>query len=137
MSSNNTQSLKNNTQSLKNDTQSLNQTFLGEEALFKGELRFTGTLCINGKFEGAISTSGNLIISESGDVEADIEAETVVCEGQVKGNIVASKKVELRSNGKVIGDVQSPSLNIEVGAKLDGRCNMTKTGNDNTASIRF
>ena len=127
MSSNNTQSL----------SQTLSQTFLGEEALFKGEISFQGTLCINGKFEGTISTNGNLIISKSGDVEADIEAETVVCEGQVKGNIVASKKVELRSNGKVIGDVQSPSLNIEVGAKLDGRCDMTKTGNDNTASIRF
>ncbi len=118
-----------------NNKESLDQTFLGEDALFKGELSFKGTLCIDGKFEGAISTSGNLVVSKSGTVEANIQAETVVCEGHIRGNIVASKKVELRSNGKVIGDVRSPVLNIEVGAKLDGRCDMSKKGNNNTAEV--
>ena len=101
------------------------KTFLGEDALFKGELSFQGTLCIDGKFEGHIITNGILIISKTGEIKANIEAETVICEGQVKGNIVASKKVELRRNSVVVGDVQSPSLNIEVGAKLDGKCDMS------------
>ena len=113
-----------------NNRESLDETFLGRDASFKGELSFGGTLCIDGKFEGQISTNGTLIISKTGEIEANIEAETVICEGQVKGNIVASKKVELRHNSKVVGNVQSPSLNIEVGAKLDGKCDMSRKKNN-------
>ena len=110
-----------------NNRESLDETFLGRDASFKGELSFGGTLCIDGKFEGQISTNGTLIISKTGEIKADIQAETVICEGLVKGNIVASKKVELRPNSNIIGNIQSPSLNIEVGAKLDGKCDMTHT----------
>ena len=108
------------------------QTFLGKDASFKGELSFKGTLCIDGKFEGQINTSGTLIVSKTGEIYADIEAETVICEGQVKGRIVASKRVELRPNSNIIGDIQSPSLNIEVGAKLDGKCKMSNKGENTT-----
>ena len=112
--------------------ESTEQTFLGNDALFKGELNFKGTLCIEGKFEGQITTSDTLIIAKEGIIEANILAGTVICEGLVKGNIVASTKVELRPNSNVIGDVQSPSLIIEVGAKLDGKCDMS-TKNNNIA----
>ena len=100
-------------------------TFLGADALFKGELSFKGTLCIDGKFEGQIKTSDILIVSETGDIEADIEAGTVVCKGRVKGNILASQKIEMHPKSKVIGDVKTPSLNIEIGAVLDGKCDMS------------
>ena len=108
-----------------NSRESLDETFLGIDASFKGELSFGGTLCIDGKFEGKINTSGTLIISKTGEIKADIQAETIICEGLVKGNIVASKRVELRPNSNIIGNIQSPSLNIEVGAKLDGKCDMS------------
>ena len=114
------------------NVESLKQTFLGKDASFKGELSFKGTLCIDGKFEGQISTSDTLIVAKDGIIEANIHAGTVICEGLVKGNIVASTKVELRPNGNVIGDVQSPSLVIEVGAKLDGKCDMTHNNNSTT-----
>ena len=110
-----------------NSRESLDETFLGREAAFKAELSFGGTLCIDGKFEGKINTSGTLIISKTGEIKADIQAETIICEGLVKGNIVASKRVELRPNSNIIGNIQSPSLNIEVGAKLDGKCDMPHT----------
>jgi len=107
------------------NTESMEQTFLGKDASFKGELSFKGTLCIDGKFEGQIITSDTLVITQDGFVEANIRAGSVICEGIVKGNIVASTKVELRPNSNIIGDVQSPSLIIEVGAKLDGKCDMS------------
>ena len=108
-----------------NDNESLEKTYLGKDASFRGELSFKGTLCIDGKFQGHINTSGTLIISKTGEIKANIEAATVICEGLVKGNIVASKRVELLPNSNIIGNIQSPSLNIEVGAKLDGKCDMS------------
>jgi cytoskeletal protein CcmA (bactofilin family) len=103
----------------------MEQTFLGQDAFFKGDLSFKGTLCIDGNFVGQINTSDILIITEDGKIEADIQAGTVICEGLVKGNIFASKKVELHPKSKVIGNIESPSLIIEIGARLDGKCNMT------------
>ena len=114
------------------NTESTEQTFLGKDASFKGELSFRGTLCIDGKFEGRISTSDTLIIAQDGIIEANIQAGTVICEGLVKGNIVASTKVELRANSNITGDVQSPSLIIAVGAKLDGKCDMSYKDNNTT-----
>ena len=108
----------------------MEQTFLGKDAYFKGDLSFKGTLCIDGNFVGQINTSDILIITEDGKIEADIQAGTVICEGLVKGNIFASKKVELRPKSKIIGNIESPSLIIEVGARLDGKCNMTNKKNN-------
>ena len=104
-------------------------TFLGVDALFKGELSFKGTLCIDGKFEGHIKTGDVLIVSETGDINANIEAGTVVCKGKVKGNILASQKVEMHPKSKVVGDVTTPSINIEIGAILGGKCDMSQKEN--------
>ena len=111
---------------LSSDTdQPLAATFLGADALFKGELVFKGTLCIDGKFEGQIKTGDKLIISETGDIKADVEAGIVVCKGKVRGNILASQKIEMHPKSQILGDVQTPALNIEIGAVLDGKCNMS------------
>ena len=55
-----------------------NTTFLGTDASFKGSLYFDGTVCIDGKFEGEPNTKGTLIVSETGDVSADIAAGIVI-----------------------------------------------------------
>ena len=118
-----------------NNRESPDATFLGIDALFKGELRFKGTLCIDGKFEGQIKTDDMLIVSETGDIEADIEAGTVVCKGTIKGNVTASQKVEMHPSSKIIGNVTSPSLSIEVGAKVEGSIDMSNKEKAKTINL--
>ena len=101
------------------------KAYLGSDALFKGTLSFEGTVRIDGKFEGRVNTSDTLVVGETGDLQADIEAGTVICRGKMRGTIVASKKVEMHPSSKIVGDVQTPALSIELGAMLDGNCNMT------------
>ena len=101
------------------------KAYLGSDALFKGTLSFEGTVRIDGKFEGRVNTSDTLVVGETGDLQADIEAGTVICRGKMRGTIVASKKVEMHPSSKIVGDVQTPALSIELGAVLDGNCNMT------------
>ena len=69
------------------------------------------------------------LASETGDIEADIEAGGVICKGRVQGNILASQKIEMHSKSRVIGDVKTPSINIEIGAVLDGKCEMSSKEN--------
>ena len=96
-------------------------TVLGSNAVFKGELNFKNTLCIDGKFEGKVKTSDKLIVAEKGAILAEIEAGIVICKGKIRGNIIASQKVEIHSTGKILGDVHTPALMIELGAVILGR----------------
>ena len=101
------------------------KTILGSNALFKGELTFKGILAIDGKFEGQLTTDDTLIVAEQGDVLADVKAGTLICKGRIKGDIVASQKVEMNSTGKIIGNMQTPALSIELGAVFEGKCDMS------------
>ena len=101
------------------------KAYLGADALFKGTLSFEGTVRIDGKFEGVVNTKDTLVIGETGDMQADIEVGTLVCKGNLKGAVVASKKIEMHPASKITGNVQTPAVSIELGAVLDGHLNMT------------
>ena len=110
--------------SLKNEI-TTDTTFIGPGAVFKGLLGFEGTVCIDGKFEGQVDTIGTLIIGEAGEIIADIDAGTVICKGKVKGDVTATIKVEMHPLSKITGNVKSPSLSIEIGAKVEGSIDMS------------
>jgi cytoskeletal protein CcmA (bactofilin family) len=101
------------------------KAYMGEGAVFNGSLSFEGTVRIDGKFEGQVNTDDTLIIGETGHLRAEIFAGTVICLGRVEGTIIASKKVEIHSNSRVVGNIKSPALYIELGGILDGSCDMT------------
>ena len=101
------------------------KAYMGEDTVFNGSLTFDGTVRIDGKFEGKVITEDTLIIGESGHLMAEIHAGTVICMGRVEGTIVASKKVEIHSTSKVLGNIKSPAIDIELGGILDGNCDMS------------
>ena len=101
------------------------KAYMGEDTVFNGSLTFDGTVRIDGKFEGQVITEDTLIIGETGHLMAEISAGTVICMGRVEGTVMASKKVEIHSTSKVVGNVKSPALYIELGGVLDGTCDMT------------
>jgi cytoskeletal protein CcmA (bactofilin family) len=101
------------------------KAYMGEDTVFNGSLTFDGTVRIDGKFEGQVITEDTLIVGETGHLIAEISAGTVVCMGRVEGTVMASKKVEIHSTSRVVGNVKSPALYIEMGGVLDGTCDMT------------
>ena len=66
----------------------LNST-IGEGSVFEGKFYISGSLKIDGKFEGEIKTDDELVVGESGKVKTNIEARSVVVAGVVVGNITA------------------------------------------------
>jgi cytoskeletal protein CcmA (bactofilin family) len=87
------------------------------------EFRFAGTLRIDCFVAGRIrSATGTLIITETGNAEADINVAVAIIEGQVSGKIHALERVELGNGSKVIGDIETPAISIQPGAIFEGRC---------------
>lgn len=97
-------------------------TFIGEDAAFEGDLRFSGTLQIDGNYKGTISGHGTIIIGKQGIVEGGIHVPSVIIHGEVHGDVTAESRIDLRESASVLGDIQAPSIRIDPGATLQGRC---------------
>lgn len=87
---------------------------------FEGRMSFSGAAKISGQFSGEIFTRDELIVSESGQVKAEVEAGVVILKGNFEGNIVAHKRVEMLPPAKFRGTVTTPSLKIEEGVVFEG-----------------
>jgi cytoskeletal protein CcmA (bactofilin family) len=106
---------------------SLNST-IGEGSSFEGKFYISGSLRIDGKFEGEIRTDEELVVGESGKVRTNIEARSVVIAGTVIGNIIAREEVKLLETAKVLGDVVAPSIQIQRGVILQGQVKIVGSG---------
>lgn len=97
---------------------------LGRGSEFEGKLHFEGTVRIDGRFKGEITSDDILIIGEGAEVTAEIKVGRVVVYGGLDGNIVASTSVNLHAPAKVIGSITTRSLTIDEGVVFDGTCRM-------------
>jgi len=99
-------------------------SILGEGTSWKGEITGKGGIRIEGLFEGKIDLDGLIIVGQTGRVESElIKADTVIVGGSVRSNIEANR-VEIRSTGKVWGDVKAARFTTEEGAYLRGKIQM-------------
>lgn len=101
-------------------------TVIGRGTRIKGSLVSEESLRIDGFLEGDISTSGDVIIGETGEVMATITARNCLVVGKIKGNVQTSGKLEILAKGAVYGDVKVGELAVETGAILCGNCSMEK-----------
>lgn len=99
--------------------------FCDKETEFKGDLHFKGSFRIDGRFKGKIDSDSILIIGDNGKVEADVKVGHLIVNGEIKGHIQASQKVEIHSTGRIIGTIISPKLVVEEGAYLEANCQTT------------
>jgi cytoskeletal protein CcmA (bactofilin family) len=96
------------------------ENVLGPSASFEGRLKTEGNVRVDGYFDGAIETAGNVIIGEAAKVTADITANNVQVWGAVKGKISAQGRLEILPTGRVWGDISVSSLLIDEGGVFRG-----------------
>jgi cytoskeletal protein CcmA (bactofilin family) len=95
-------------------------TVLGPDASFKGELTFEKGLRIHGRVDGKIQTPGRLHIAREAKVQADVEAGAIIIDGEVRGNLMAHDRVELKQTARYEGDLVATKLVVEEGASFNG-----------------
>ena len=84
----------------------------------------SGMIRLDCQFKGTILSAGTVVVASQAEVEGDIEAEKISIAGKVKGNVNASKQLEIREHGILLGDIQTPSLKLDSGAYFTGHCDM-------------
>jgi cytoskeletal protein CcmA (bactofilin family) len=117
-------------------TESLSEpAAIGKSLVIKGEVTGSESLYIDGKVEGAINLPGNRVtIGRNGQVAANISAREIVVIGKVLGNINASERIDIRSEGSLTGDVITARISIEDGAFFRGGIDIRKPGESVFAS---
>src|SRR5688572_10173181 len=99
---------------------------IGKAIRIKGELHGEEDLIIEGRVEGTIALKQNhLTLERSAVINANIEVKNVTIVGEIHGNTHASERVEVRADAKVEGDIKTPRLVMEEGARFRGAVDMT------------
>ncbi len=104
------------------------ESFLGKNSDFKGELKVQGTLRVDGRVDGQVDVD-NVILSESAVVKGEVKAKKVIIGGAIDGNVRAQELVEVKSKGRVLGDIFTPKLAIMEGGEVNGKIEMKKEEN--------
>ncbi len=110
-------------------TTTSDQATIGKSLVIKGEVSGSESLYIDGRVEGSINLSGNRVtVGRNGVVAANINAREIVVLGKVRGNLTASDRVDIRSDGSLTGDVVAARISIEDGAFFKGGIDIRKAG---------
>ncbi len=96
-------------------------TIVGQAARLEGTLVSAGALRVDGKVKGKINADGDVTLSPSAQVEADIRAENVTVAGRFKGNVTAAGRAEIQRGGRVDGNITAKSLVVAEGAVFNGQ----------------
>jgi cytoskeletal protein CcmA (bactofilin family) len=103
--------------------------FLSSQCMLNGVLNFTGSARIDGTFSGEINGQGTLLVGPHAVIKAEIDAKTVIISGDVVGNISASERIELKTPGKLKGNITAPLVMMDEGVLFEGHCAMAPAEN--------
>ena len=108
---------------------------LGASLHVKGEITGNEDLAIDGTVEGLVHLEDRkLTIGPSAKVTADIIAREVAVFGNVKGNLRARDRIEIKKDGSVVGDLTTARIMIEDGAYFKGSIEIDKSGDAASSS---
>jgi cytoskeletal protein CcmA (bactofilin family) len=100
-------------------------SLIGSGTIITGDLNFSGGMRIDGHVKGnVIATPGKpstLVLSELSVIDGDVHVTHLVANGVVNGAVTASEYLELQSKARIIGDVNYQTMEIQLGAVIDGR----------------
>jgi cytoskeletal protein CcmA (bactofilin family) len=107
---------------------------IGKTITIKGDITGEENLVIEGRVDGTVQLKNNdLTVGQSGRVTANLTANVVRIDGEVKGDIVGGEKVVITKTGKVQGNIVGPRVTLEDGAKFKGSIDMDPSSAESAA----
>ena len=96
---------------------------LGPQSVLEGDLVFEGSLFMNGHAKGTIeSRNGTIVVGEDAVLHADIFVRSATINGEVKGAIRATERIEIHPPARVYGELNAPIVRIDAGVIFEGSC---------------
>jgi len=100
-------------------------SLIGAGTSIDGDLNFSGGMRIDGQVNGNVVAAqgkpSTLVLSEHARVNGEVNVTHLVINGAISGSVFASEYMELQSKAKINGDVHYTTLEIQLGAIVEGR----------------
>jgi cytoskeletal protein CcmA (bactofilin family) len=100
-------------------------TIIAKTSHVEGEIKGAGEVRIEGTVKGKLDCSSSVLVAQGGYVDGELRAETIIVSGKVKGDALASQKIELTPTAEVKGNITAPRILISEGATFEGQVFMT------------
>ncbi len=100
------------------------ETVIAHGTEVRGKIQGPNTLRVAGFFEGEINIDGMIWIGPQGEVRGTVKARDVIIEGQMKGDVESSERIEIRASGRVIGNINCHKLAMAEGCFFQGEIKM-------------
>jgi cytoskeletal protein CcmA (bactofilin family) len=110
-------------------TSNSKKSIISRNAKIEGEIKGSEDIVVEGSIKGTIQLNGDVLVENSGVVEANVEANNIVIKGKVIGTVTAREMLAIESSGKLFGDFSSSSVNIKEGALIEGHSHMITSAN--------
>ena len=108
-----------------NTQQSNEKAFISSSIIITGDISGKEDIVINGSVEGTIDfREHNVLIGQSGRVNANVIAKTINVDGEVKGELRANEQVTINPSGRLIGDIRAPRVVLSDGCQFKGSVDM-------------
>ena len=101
------------------------ESFIGANTDLQGELNVKGTLRVDGRIDGKLNAEC-LILGETAVVKGEVTVKKIIVGGKVEGILRAQEILEIKSTGKVLGDIFTNKISVTAGAELNGKIEMKK-----------
>jgi cytoskeletal protein CcmA (bactofilin family) len=115
-------------------------SLIGAGTIVEGNVNFKGGLRIDGVVHGNVvavdGEPGTLVISEQARVDGEIRVSHIVVNGTVNGPVIADDYLELQAHSRVTGDVTYKTLEMHVGAVIEGRLNHAEPGSASVVELK-
>ncbi|XPV76513.1 MAG: bactofilin family protein [Desulfovibrio sp.] len=99
--------------------------FIGDKTEYKGRLDFSGSVRIDGRFEGEIVSDGRLILGRNAQVIGTVRVNELMCNGHVTGDVFVEQNTTLMKHTVLKGSVTTAKLSVEEGAMIEGALSMS------------
>jgi cytoskeletal protein CcmA (bactofilin family) len=97
---------------------------ISEGTEIKGKVKTQNDFRISGLVDGELDIKGKCIVTQTGTIKGDLNAQDADISGKVEGTVVTANRLILRQHAHVTGDITTKTLLIEEGARFDGACHM-------------
>jgi cytoskeletal protein CcmA (bactofilin family) len=115
-------------------------SLIGAGTVVHGDVTFTGGLRIDGEVRGNVIAAdgepGTLVVGEQARIDGEVRVSHVVINGSVNGPVAAGDHLELQAKARVVGDVSYRTLEMHVGAVIQGRLIHGEPGNASVVEMK-
>jgi len=110
------------------------ETKISKSTILTGNLDLAGSLLVNGRMEGSVTSHDDVYIGRTAVINGDIISKNIYILGVVQGNVKADGHIYLAATAKLFGNISAQSFTVEKGSVFRGACETSEHADETVSN---